>query len=713
MTTSDPLNSYQYSDNQNFTDNASFQKPGLGETVKRWLGLNSFGGRLFWMIMLGALAGMGGMAFLFSEMLKRQAEDQVQGSINSKVNEIASVTKSAETLAYSLGVSATTLHERQAQFPDTYRELVLQLFEERPDFVVGLGLGQSEYGLIEDQPWLFPYYSASAGLDADAADADAIRYEDFADDVGDFYPDSPRYQTYFEPQANVWTAPYQDGDSRLLTYYYPLTDSDGDWLGSTLVDIDIAYLSNLLDDVVFQKAGNFLLVTRSGEVIANPKNPSSEAQTYQNIAGLADIWASVDGDTAKFLRGDKGFWAYAPVPGQDWLLFGFVPYKAIYGRIVRIATITTALMGLLLAAVVYLAIRKLNQRIKPILLQANQFANTDQSLMASSTQHDELEQLSLSFFNMLNQINLHQETIRRQEETITQSNLYADQVTEKFLAFTTQIDEEAHEQKALLKKVQEQLAEQSDVYQAVDSRLDALFSVAQTLSGFLETIPSETEANQVFDSLDHHIQRLTQVLEHAEADAGQPLLSQLNNDVTNLKTYSQQQYALEQLQHQTSDIAQDRQATVAKSQAMVTAAQSINQILAEIEAITNGLNYQARNVSNMLWGNLQLIPEEAQATDLSPAHSLESLDQAITTAEDNLVLDSTQMQSLDQTIAHQENDLSLDHNSSVLAVSPEDADIPGVVVSETKNILEVETDLQLLDQAIAEEASQPLDDPWE
>lgn len=553
--------------------------------------------------MLGAVLGMGGMAFLFSEMLKRQAQEQVRSSIDSKANAISSVTDSAETLAYSLGVSATTLHERGAQFPDTYRELVLQLFERRPDFVVGLGLGQSENGILEEQPWLFPYYSA-------ATSSDAIRYEDFADDVGEFYPETERYQNYFEPQKSLWTEPYQGEKNRLLTYYYPLFDSEGEWLGTSLVDIDSQYLGNLLDDVVFQKAGYFLLMTQSGMVITNPKNPAPEIQTYQNIPELEPIWSRIDIGTPGLLKGDSGYWAYANVPGQDWLLLGFVPYDAIYGRILRIAALTTGLMVLLLGAVVYLAIRKLNQRIKPILLQGKQFAGTEGNLMAEVevAQKDELEQLSMSFFNILDQLNLHQDMIRRYEDTIAQSNLHSDQMMEKFLAFTAQIDEEAREQHALIEKVQSQLAKQSNEYKSVDSRLDALFTLAQTLGGYLDSLPSETESAQLFDSLDQRILALTgaagQVNQGDQAQF-QGLLAQLIADVANLKAYDRQRHSLEKLQDQTSDITQSRQATIANSQAMVSAAQTITQILTEIESITSTLNNDAKQVSDMLWGGLE------------------------------------------------------------------------------------------------------------
>ncbi|MEA5466820.1 Cache domain-containing protein [Leptothoe sp. PORK10 BA2] len=672
LTSADNLRAFQQA-----PDLQNFQKPSLGDAVKRRLWLNSFGGRLFWVILLSVLAGMGGMAFLFSEMLKRQAEEQVRNNIESKVNAIASVTESAETLAYSLGVSAITLNERKAQFPDTYRELVLQLFEQRPEFVIGLGLGQSENGIIEDQPWLFPYYSAVTSSEADPSDPESILYEDFADQEGEFYPATRQYKNYFLPQEKVWTAPYKSDDTRRLTYYYPLFDQNERWLGTTMVDINTAYLGQLLADKVFRKAGNFLLLTRSGQLIADPTNPMTNVENYSNIPGLPPIWNQIGQETSGFVRGETGYWAYSTVPEKDWVLLGFVPYEAIFGRIIKIAALTTGLVGLLLTLVVYLAVRKLNQRIKPILLQANQFAGQNESLMASSTQHDELEQLSLSFFNMLNQLNLHQETIRRHEETIAQSNLHADQVTERFLAFTSQIDEEARDQRALIQQVKQRLTEQIDEHESFDTRLDALLTLAQTLEGFLESIPSESESSQLFAALDQRVASLTSIFEQATPEdkaQSQALLNQLIADVTHLKAYSRQQHALEKLQHQTSDINQERQVTLAKSKAVVTAAQSITQILAEIETITSTLNRDAQQVSEMLWGELQqtelmlpgdiTLPEDAQRPRFTLENTPQSLDANIfanlekTDMEDPEIGDPDLAQ-LNRTIAEtaQEDDL--------------------------------------------------------
>lgn len=604
LTSAENLSLFQKTSNQNV------RKLGLTGSLKRWLWLNSIGGRLFWAIMLGSLTGLGGMAFLFSEMLKRQAEDQMLSSIDSKVNAISSVTESAETLASSLGISAVTLNERKAQYPDTYRELVLQLFEQRPEFVVGLGLGQSKKGIIENQSWLFPYYSAVRPTETTALAKETIDYKNFASKKYGFYPESERYKKYFLPQERIWTDPYSEGNTRRLTYYYPLFDKNDRWLGTTLVDIDTTYLGELLDDKVFQKTGNFLLLTRSGLLIADPTNPLTKIQSYKNVAGINSIWNQIDTEKSGFLPGKNGYWAYSPIPGKDWLLFGFVPYKAVLGQIVKTTALVMTLVGLLIATVIYLAIRRLNQRIKPILLQANQFVDNDEQLMASLTHHDQLEQVSFSFFNMLNQINLHQEVIHRQEESIVQKNLHINQVTEIFLAFTMQIDEDASKQQMLLKKLQQQLANQVNEYQSVNSQLNESFTLVQILEGFLESIPSAAEETQLFNSFNQHILALTGVLDHASsADKTQYqlLITQLITDIATLKAYIRQQHILEKLQHKTSDLSKDQQATIVKFKTMVSTTQNSSQILTKIDALTNTVKLDAKQVSTKLWENLQQV----------------------------------------------------------------------------------------------------------
>ena len=546
--------------------------------------------------MLGALSGVGGMAFLYSEMIKYKAEDQVQSTKNGKVNAIASVTEAAETLAYGLGISATTLHERQAQFPDTYRELTLQLFERRPEFVVGLGVGQRENGLIVDQPWLFPYYWVASSENPTDSDQ-TIRYEDFADDTGEFYPESDRYKDYFLPQRTVWTEPYAQGNSQLLTYYFQLLSSDGRWLGTTLVDIDNRYLSNLLDNAVFRDMGHFILLTRSGKVVADPSNAENNLKTYEEIADLKDLWPDIDlSEQIGFLEGETGYWAYAQVPEHDWFVFGYVPYAAVFNRIALITTAAIALMVALLSIAIALAIRNLNRRLRPVLNQCNQLAETDSGLLAQWDRQDDLNQLSLAFFNMLERLNLNAETIRRHEQKIEKESLHSDQVSEQFEDLNQLLSQEAGQQQALVHDVQTLTERVIRGLESIDIQLDSLNTLGRSLDIEIKRLPAHSA--ETLSLLEQQVETLQNALE-----VGQPthqiesLAAQIIKNVLTLRAHDQRWSLLDRLHHQTSNIAQAGQVASEESRNVVESVRSIEQMLTKIEQISTKLVRRSQSVS--------------------------------------------------------------------------------------------------------------------
>ncbi|MEA5466821.1 methyl-accepting chemotaxis protein [Leptothoe sp. PORK10 BA2] len=573
------------------TSSAQASRQRLKQTVMESLRLNSFAGKLFWMIMLGALSGVGGMAFLFSEMVKYQAEDQVRSTLDGKVNAISSVTAAAETLASGLSVSAITLHERQAQYPDTYRELTLQLFEKRPEFVVGLGVSQSKNGLIANQPWFFPYYWTTS-------EDPSIQYENFADNSGEFYPESDRYEQYFVSRRTAWTEPYGQGPNQLLTYYLPLMGSDGRWLGTTLVDIDIQYLGQLLNDTVFHKMGHFLLLTRSGNVVVDPSNPENNLKTHEEIAGLKELWPNISRDNKTgFLEGENGYWAYAEVPGQDWLVLGFVPYAAVFNRIALITLLATALMVTLLSIAICLAIRSLNRHLRPVLNQCNQLAETDSGLLAQWNQEDDLTQLSLAFFNMLERLNLDAETIRRHEQKIEQETLHAGQVSEQFEDLTHFLRRHAGKQQRLARDGQQRLNKIAHGFQSVDSQLDTLSTLGRSLHGEVRRLP--VHSTEILTALVKQVDALKNVIELGGAPSPQLqfLTDQVVKSLLTLQSHDRRWPSVEQLQQQTGEIAQVGQVASEEAQALGELVQSMTSLLAEIEQNSTTLVRRSQSVS--------------------------------------------------------------------------------------------------------------------
>ncbi|MGF1513837.1 MAG: hypothetical protein ACFB5Z_09095 [Elainellaceae cyanobacterium] len=390
------------------------------QVSRRRFRINSLGTRLFLIITGGVLAGMGGMALLFGETVKYQAEDQIKSTLRSKVSTIDDVIDQAETLAYGLNVSVTTLHVRRAETQGTYQELVRQLFQGRPEFVTGLGFGQAEYGILPREQWLFPYYySPSPSVDAEqpASESETL-YIDQADPAY-FYPDTARYRDYFLPQESLWTTPYQSDRGALLTYYSQIFDPEGDWLGTVVIDVDGTYLSQVLDEPILRNGGKLMLLSADGDVIANPSESSNlGSQTYEDIPGLSEIWSQIDPEALGFLEGETGYWSYTQIPERDWLLVAYVPYKIVFGQVMLITLGATTVVGLLLAGMVALVIRYLNRRLKPSLTLCQRLADMDNVMMEQLQDKDEIDQLSVSFLYLLEKHQQHPSTVEQATQRI-------------------------------------------------------------------------------------------------------------------------------------------------------------------------------------------------------------------------------------------------------------------------------------------------------
>ena len=392
--------------------------------LKQQLRRNSFGIRLFSMIMSGAVLSIVSLAFLFAETVKFQAEDQIQKVVEGKVGTVREITDRAENLAYTLGVSVSTLHVRRAETPETYQELVRQLFESQPSYILGMGFGQKEGGILPSEEWFYPYYQIDSGIEEtsfsnedgeassiDLEDAtvqtDTVRYVDRAMPPH-FYPKSEAYRSYFLPQKNLWTAPYQSDRGTLLTYYSQIFDDQREWLGTVVVDIDEAYLQAVLNEPVFGQGGALFLIAEDGRVVANPSAPDQVIdQTYVDISGLTTVWPQVRGESSSgLIEGEGGYWSYLQIPEQSWVVLAYVPYQVVFGRTMVIALSAMLLAGLLMAGVTVLVVRYLNRRLRPVIDECQRLSTADEAITEKLMGKDELSQLSISFFNLLEQLQL-------------------------------------------------------------------------------------------------------------------------------------------------------------------------------------------------------------------------------------------------------------------------------------------------------------------
>ncbi|MEM8504066.1 MAG: hypothetical protein AAF716_13050 [Cyanobacteria bacterium P01_D01_bin.1] len=486
---------------------------------------NSFGIRLFSMIMGGAALSIASVAFMFAETVKFQAEDQIQKVLGGKVGTIQEITDRAENLAYSLGVSASTLHVRKAETPETYQELTRQLFESQPSYILGLGFGQKENGILPSLDWFYPYYQIdstieeasiegasleTAGLSADpsteesdetAARTEATRYEDRAKNPY-FYPKSEAYRTYFLPQKSLWTAPYQSDRGMLLTYYSQIYDNQAEWLGTAVVDIDESYLQAVLNEPVFRGGGGLFLLAEDGRVIANPAAAEDVIdQTYADIPGLTEVWPQIRGMTSSgLIEGEGGYWSYRPIADQSWVVVSYVPYRLVFGRIVTISLGAVILAGLLMAGVTALALRYLNKRLRPVINECQRLSTADEEVNEQLARKDELAQLSISFFNLLEQLKLTKAQVQLEAAHATEVETQLKQIKRR-AAINQQRQYQNNQPIDVSAISSDELSNENNDHSLFDSSNSSARQLQQELAQLNETVSTLASDNWLVDVL--------------------------------------------------------------------------------------------------------------------------------------------------------------------------------------------------------------------
>jgi methyl-accepting chemotaxis protein len=411
--------------------------------------VNSFGTKLFIAVMGGVLAGIGGTTFLFSETVKYQSEAQIRQVLNDKVRGFDSTLTQTEIFANTLRTGILTLHSRNIENPDTYRRLLFEAFKERPDSVVGVGMGQSENGILPGEQWFFTHYQ----LHSEAPDEIGLQlsppYENirFINETEPdlFYPETDRYQTYFLAQQATWASPDQQGSALQTTYYTPIATAQR-WLGTVFVEMNDTALDAQINDSVLYGAGYLALLTEEGQVVSAPATLVDEnlidenlidenlvdennmSQFYQSIPGLAAVWEQMT-EPSGFIEGEQGYWAYERLSQNDWIAVAYVPYQAVFRSIALIIISGILGAGLFIALIVILTVRSLNRRLRPILNECNRLAAADKTLVMQAHQ-DEIDQVAVAFFNLLSQLQanearMRQEVIRtvKAEEQVKQAML--------------------------------------------------------------------------------------------------------------------------------------------------------------------------------------------------------------------------------------------------------------------------------------------------
>jgi signal transduction histidine kinase/DNA-binding response OmpR family regulator len=375
--------------------------------------------------------------------LEARAKNEIQGTLNTQVKLIEGHLARVEQSMVDLSAAVKTLHRQEIKSPEAYKQLVFDLFQQRSSLTTALGVGQVPFGLVSDRQWYWPYFYPDQHTQDQIghllpAPHQDLRYAELAQE--DKYYEKDYYKKVVEIGEPVWYEPYQWYGFTLTTYTGPIFDDNGRLIAVTGLDINVTHISNQITSPPHWKDGYFTIISQQGNLLAYPPDPqkAKKLATYKDIPSLNDVWQKIGEKNSGLIQSDGKYWAYQHISGTKWLMMAVVPQSVVLIPVLSITVGSALGVGLVLAIVVIVFVRRLNQRLKPILSECQQLMeadvrrtnrlnnnkeNIDEALKKSGLElqkSDEIEVLSYSFSQMANQLKISFEELEHRvaERTI-------------------------------------------------------------------------------------------------------------------------------------------------------------------------------------------------------------------------------------------------------------------------------------------------------
>jgi methyl-accepting chemotaxis protein PixJ len=381
--------------------------------------LNSIGTKLFLAVMTGALVGLGGISFLFYKTLEQQQTLQIQDALNTEVNGVEGQLVPIPQAAQNLSIAVNSLKKTGQTNPAVFKGLVLDFFLERPRLAMATYFLQAPYAIVPSRQWFGPYpyvdqkSKDQPGVALPSPNQGVIYSDLFADDN---YPTREYYTLPITTERSVWIEPFIWYGIPITSFVRPNYDSQNKLISVTGLDVNIAALSKNIRSSVIKNQGYFSLLSAKGKLISYPPDPDRtlNVESYDKVPELKAIWPKLQQSQSGLVRANGKLWAYRRVPSTNWLMLAVVPESVITLPVLQITALGTLAAAAVLAIVVALAARQINRRLQPILDECDQLAAADAGIQEKLQREDEIGQLSVSFFNLLNELTANQKRIQEE-----------------------------------------------------------------------------------------------------------------------------------------------------------------------------------------------------------------------------------------------------------------------------------------------------------
>lgn len=391
--------------------------------------LRSIGPRLFFSVVGGSLVGLIGTSYLTYWELARQSEAELRSSLQVKAENLQGDFGTFEYSTRLVADAVRTLYKAGERREQVYVDLIQRSLQTSP-LGTGLGFGQppNQRLIIPARRYAYPY---------------AVRDRDgkVVAEGGESKPENFN-ESYFKDPIKagkpIWLEPvrYEEdtiSPPRIFTstsYSLPIYTTNKQLLGVLSQDLELGFLSNKLDVDVMREAGHFILVSAGGKLVAYPDDPQKalDLNLLAELNNYSELWQKIQDDLQtgsktgvmhwRDANGKAEFWAYQRIPNNNWVLMAVVPESVVLGPVIRFTAIAAlgSILGvsIVLGIVVALFVKRLNQRLQPIMDECNRLAETNAKSEALMSREDELGRLTISFYALLGQVTVNERRLRQE-----------------------------------------------------------------------------------------------------------------------------------------------------------------------------------------------------------------------------------------------------------------------------------------------------------
>jgi len=394
-------------------------------------GISSIGARLFLAVMLPFCIGLAGLGVVLYKSFENDKLFHLKIDTDITVRELDAELRNSESFLKSLVVTTTFLQDRGERSPSAYEKLVLAFMAARPKLITGFGIMQLPQGLV-DRQW-FGSYIEETQPNRGVTLSNDPKYSLVELWQVDKYPELQYYKDAVKANRYFWSKPYINDvyPIPLMTFSGPIRDRNGNLIAVMNGDINIRDLSsNSRNDL--SNNDYTALVTEDGTFLSYTPDSTkaSKLENIESIPTLKSIWKDIrqdilQGNSQGYLRSDltKSYWVYQKVPSTGWIMLKSVSYRDVIKPALLISLSATFSAGTILSIVIFLFVRCLNRRLKPILDVCDATLSDEETPIHSD---DEINHLSNAFFSMIKRQNSLLEQLKLTNNHLIESNRLKD-----------------------------------------------------------------------------------------------------------------------------------------------------------------------------------------------------------------------------------------------------------------------------------------------